>query len=66
MHDMLRNLMPKHFHVPKYLGNKGWVGVWLDMPAVHWEFVELLLREAYVRVAPKKLAAQVARVVEAD
>ena len=66
MHDMLRDLMPKHFHVPKYLGNKGWVGVWLDIPAVHWEFVELLLREAYVRVAPKKLAAQVARVVEAD
>ena len=26
IHDMLRNLAPEHFHVPKYLGNKGWVG----------------------------------------
>ena len=65
MHDMLRNLMPDHFHVPKYLGNKGWVGVWLDRPELDWEFVELLLREAYARVAPKKLAAQVVKVIQA-
>ncbi len=65
MHDMLRSLMPEHFHMPKYLGNKGWLGVWLDVPELDWDFVELLLREAYARVAPKKLAAQVAPVIQA-
>ena len=60
IHDMLRNLAPEHFHVPKYLGNKGWVGIWLDVPRLDWALVELVLREAYTRVAPKKLAAQLA------
>jgi len=55
MHDMLRQIMPGHFHVPKYLGNKGWVGVWLDAPKLDWAAVALALREAYVRTAPKKL-----------
>ena len=59
MHDILQRLVPAHFHVPKYLGNKGWVGLWLDVPKLDWAAVELALREAYVRVAPKKLAAQV-------
>jgi predicted DNA-binding protein (MmcQ/YjbR family) len=56
--DMLRDLAPEHFHVPKYLGNKGWVGVWLDVPRLDWALVELTLREAYAGVAPKKLTAQ--------
>lgn len=58
MHDMLRNLVPDHFHLPKYLGNKGWVGIWLDVPKLDWAAVELALRGAYERIAPKKLLAQ--------
>lgn len=58
MHDVLQRLVPKHFHVPKYVGSKGWVGLWLDLPKLDWAAVELALREAYVRVAPKKLLAQ--------
>ena len=58
MHDVLRQLMPEHFHVPKYVGNKGWVGLWLDLPKLDWAAVELALREAYARVAPKTLLAQ--------
>jgi hypothetical protein len=58
MHDILQDLMPKHFHVPKYVGNKGWVGIWLDLPKVDWAAVEMALRGAYERVAPKKLVAQ--------
>jgi hypothetical protein len=58
MHDILQELMPKHFHVPKYVGNKGWVGIWLDLPKVDWAAVEMALRGAYERVAPKKLVAQ--------
>lgn len=58
MHDILQGLMPKHFHVPKYVGNKGWVGVWLDLPKVDWTAVEMALRGAYERVAPKTLVSQ--------
>jgi hypothetical protein len=57
MHDILQRLVPTHFHVPKYLGNKGWVGLWLDLPKLDWAAVELALREAYARTAPKKLVA---------
>ncbi|HKE95544.1 MAG TPA: hypothetical protein VKB34_14620 [Povalibacter sp.] len=59
MHDILRQLAPKHFHVPKYLGNKGWIGLWLDLPKLDWGTVELALVEAYRRTAPKKLADNV-------
>jgi predicted DNA-binding protein (MmcQ/YjbR family) len=58
MHDILRQLAPDHFHIPKYVGNKGWIGLWLDSPKLDWAAVELALREAYKRVAPKTLAAR--------
>ncbi len=58
MHDILQGLMPKHFHVPKYVGHKGWVGIWLDVPKVDWVAVEMALRGAYGRVAPKRLVAE--------
>ncbi|HKU15272.1 MAG TPA: hypothetical protein VJQ52_12830 [Steroidobacteraceae bacterium] len=58
MHDILRQLAPKHFHVPKYVGNKGWVGLWLDLPKLDWGAVEIALRGAYEKAAPKKLLAQ--------
>ena len=65
MHDILQRLVPAHFHVPKYVGHKGWVGVWLDLPKLDWAAVELALREAYLQVAPKKLAARVSPIVPA-
>jgi hypothetical protein len=58
MHDILQGLMPQHFHVPKYVGSKGWVGIWLDLPKVDWAAVEMALRAAYGLVAPKKLVAE--------
>lgn len=51
--DALQQLAPNRFHVPKYVGKKGWVGLWLDGPGVDWSVVELALREAYALVAPK-------------
>ena len=54
MHDILKQLAPQHFHVPKY-GNKAWVGLWLDGPKLDWNAVELALRTAYEKTAPKKL-----------
>jgi hypothetical protein len=54
MHDILKQLAPAHFHVPKY-GSKAWVGLWLDGPKLDWHAVELALRTAYEKTAPKKL-----------
>jgi hypothetical protein len=61
MHDLLLRLAPTHFHVPKHVGSKGWIGLWLDVPKLDWTVVELALREAYAQVAPKKLLAQSVR-----
>ncbi len=55
MHDILEQIAPAQFHVPKYLGNKGWIGLWLDIKKIDWSAVELALREAYKSVAPKIL-----------
>ena len=58
MHEVLQQLAPAQFHLPKYLGNKGWIGLWLDVPETDWSAVELALREAYRLVAPKALKAK--------
>lgn len=60
MHDILQQLAPAHFHVPKY-GNKAWVGLWLDGPRLDWSAVQLALREAYTRTAPRKLVESLSR-----
>ena len=56
--DMLQNLAPEHYHVPKYV--RGWVGLWLDLPKLDWSLVETAVREAYALAAPKRLLAQAA------
>lgn len=55
--SQLQALVPGQFHVPKYVGNKGWIGLWLDVPGIDWGQVELCLIEAYRMTAPKKLVA---------
>ena len=47
---------PARYFVPPYVGPSGWVGVWLDRNP-DWSEVKELMRDAYVLVAPKKLAA---------
>jgi hypothetical protein len=49
---------PAQFHVPKYLGHRGWIGIWLELPDSDWDEVEALLLEAYRMTAPKNLAAR--------
>jgi predicted DNA-binding protein (MmcQ/YjbR family) len=58
--EALLELAPEQVHTPKYLGNKGWIGLWLD-GTVHWEAVEIAIREAYALVAPKLLKGGVAQ-----
>ncbi len=43
---------PERFHVPPYVGSKGWLGLWLDLPDIDWEEVEGVLEDAYRLVAP--------------
>lgn len=51
----MQSLVPTQFHTPKYVGSKGWIGLWLDVAEVDWDQVEVCLVEAYRTVAPKKL-----------
>ncbi len=44
------------YFVPPYVGKSGWVGVWVDKRP-RWSDIEPLIRDAYRRVAPRKLAA---------
>lgn len=51
---------PARYFSPPYVGPGGWTGVRLD-GVVPWRHVTELLRDAYVRTAPKRLAAQLDR-----
>ena len=45
---------PEHFFRPPYVGHRGWVGVYLDLP-VNWAMVASLIEDAYRTVAPSRL-----------
>ncbi len=49
---------PDRFFKPPYVGPSGWIGVWLDVPP-DWDEIKGLLRDAYCRTAPKRLAATI-------
>ena len=54
----LVDFAPERFHIPAYLGPRGWVGLWLDLPRIDWDEVESLIVDAYRLTAPKRLVAQ--------
>ena len=49
---------PHQFFVPPYMGDDGWIGVWLDR-GCNWTELTDILRGAYCTVAPKALARAV-------
>lgn len=49
----------KRYFVPPYVGGRGWLGIYLDVPDVDWDEVAELVREAYLMVAPRRLTALV-------
>lgn len=51
----------KKFYMPAYIGSRGWVGLRLDIGKVDWEEVTELVTHSYRLIAPKRLAASVAR-----
>jgi hypothetical protein len=56
--EMLVGTDPERFYVPAYVGHRGWLGVYLDVPGVDWDEISDLVVEAYRVVAPKRLAEQ--------
>jgi predicted DNA-binding protein (MmcQ/YjbR family) len=46
---------PQRFFVPKYVGGKGWIGVYLDVPNADWDEIAELVEESYRLLAPKSL-----------
>ncbi|HEV7715692.1 MAG TPA: MmcQ/YjbR family DNA-binding protein, partial [Steroidobacteraceae bacterium] len=56
---------PKHFFVPPYVGPRGWLGMHLDK-GLSWKRIAMLVREAYSKVAPPKLAATLGKTIEID
>jgi hypothetical protein len=45
---------PDRFFVPPYVGTRGWLGVYLDVP-VDWDEIADLVTDAYRMIAPKRL-----------
>lgn len=55
--ELLVGSDPGRFFVPPYVGAKGWVGVFIDGPAVDWDGLKDLVWDAWRMSAPKKLLA---------
>jgi hypothetical protein len=50
---------PERFFRPPYVGGRGWLGVYLDVPdrVVDWDEIAELVTDAYRVIAPKRLVA---------
>lgn len=48
---------PTRFFRPPYVGVKGWLGVYLDVPDPDWDELREIVRDAYRQIAPAKLTA---------
>ncbi|MCU1643152.1 MAG: MmcQ/YjbR family DNA-binding protein [Nocardia sp.] len=55
---------PDRYFRPPYVGHRGWLGVYLDVP-VDWTEVAEIVQDAYRTVAPKVLVAQLDSVQDA-
>ena len=55
MRDGLIRADPERYFVPAYVGAHGWIGVRLDRE-LGWDDVERVIRDAYLAVAPRRLA----------
>lgn len=51
----LVGLDPEVYFVPPYVGVKGWVGVRLERPTTDFEALAIVVEEAWLSVAPKRL-----------
>jgi len=56
---------PDYFFVPPYVGPRGWLGVQLDK-GVSWKQIAKLVREAYEKMAPAALSAQIGKTIAVE
>lgn len=52
---------PERYFRPPYVGTRGWVGVYLDVPDIEWDRVEEIVESAWRCVAPKRLVVAMDR-----
>jgi hypothetical protein len=55
--DFFVGSSPERYFKPPYVGVRGWLGVYLDVP-VDWEEIGLIVRDAYRVVASPTLVRQ--------
>lgn len=48
---------PEHYFRPPYVGGRGWIGVYLDVP-VDWDEIADVVEDAYRTVAPQRLVTE--------
>lgn len=58
--EMLVKAHPERFFRPPYVGQRGWLGIYLDVE-VDWVEVGIMVEHAYRQVAPKRMLAQLER-----
>jgi len=54
---MLVEAEPDRFFAPPYVGVRGWLGVYLDVP-VDWDEIRSIVEGAYRATAPRRLVAE--------
>src|SRR5215471_19042417 len=57
MQEALVASEPGRFFRPPYVGVRGWLGVYLDVP-VDWEEIRSIVEGAYRAIAPRRLVAE--------
>ncbi|MFF3438404.1 MmcQ/YjbR family DNA-binding protein [Streptosporangium sp. NPDC002721] len=55
--EALSSEAPRRFFRPPYVGHRGWLGVYLDVPQERAEIAEIVT-DAYRAVAPKRLVTR--------
>ncbi len=55
--DVLISAAPERFFRPPYVGTRGWLGVYLDVP-VDWDEIAQVVDDAYRSVASRRLLAE--------
>ncbi|WP_270886634.1 MmcQ/YjbR family DNA-binding protein [Pedococcus sp. 5OH_020] len=48
---------PRRYFRPPYVGPRGWVGVYLDVPDLEWDRVEEIVEDAWRLIASPRLVA---------
>ncbi len=56
--EMIVENDPEHFFVPPYVGQHGWVGIFLDVD-LDWTLIADLVEDSYSLTAPKRLQARI-------